>query len=78
MKPKAEKSGVFKIQRPLGMFGGPVLVLIYNQSRSVYGQFPMSQELAKLMGTDYKIYVKGYIDNSGMLQVIEKIEPKNW
>lgn len=73
-----KKFEIFKIQRPLGMIGTSVLVLVYNYDRSIYGQFPMSQELAKLMGADFKIYVKGYIDNSDMLQVVEKTTSRNW
>lgn len=78
MKVSKKKFEIFKIQRPLVMIGTSVLVLVYNYDRSIYGQFPMSQELAKLMGTDFKIYVKGYIDSSDMLQVVEKTTSRNW
>ena len=70
---KPYKSEVFKIQRPMASSFSTSLILIYNKSRSVYAQVPMTQEIAKMMGTDYKIYVKGHIDNSGILQIDSKV-----
>lgn len=70
------KSDIFKVQKPIGVTGGPIL--IYNESRSIFSQIPMTQEIAKYMGTDYKIYVKGYIDDKGILQIEEKVKPQGW
>ena len=70
------KLEIFKIQRPIA--SSSQILLIYNEDRSVYGNLPMSQELAGLMGTDYKIYVKGYVDDEGMLYIEEKVEPQLW
>lgn len=70
------KSEIFKVQKPIGTIGGPIL--IYNESRSIFSQIPMTQEIAKYMGTDYKIYVKGYVDDKGILQIEEKVKPQGW
>ena len=70
-------SEIFKIQRPIAGTGGNIL-LIYNKSRSVYKQFPITQEIAKYMGTSYKIYVKGYIDSDGILQIEQKVGAQRW
>lgn len=75
---KPDKSEVFKIQRPMASSFSTSLILIYNKSRSVYAQIPMTQEIAKMMGTDYKIYVKGHVDSAGILQIEEKVSPQKW
>lgn len=70
------KSDIFKVQKPIGVTSGPIL--IYNESRSIFSQIPMTQEIAKYMGIDYKIYVKGYVDDKGVLQIEEKVKPQEW
>lgn len=71
------KTEIFKVQRPIG---GSSLepILVYNRNRSVFGQMPMTQEIAKYMGSEYKIYVRGYIDKDGILQVEEKVSSQRW
>ncbi len=69
------KTEIFKVQRPLN---GSGLILIYNKSRSVFSQIGITQELAKFMGTSYKIYVEGYIDSQGMLQITQKVNQQRW
>ena len=69
-------SEIFKLQRPMGMTGGPIL--IYNRNRSIFSQIPITQEIAKYMGISYKIYVKGYIDSDGILQINEKVGAQRW
>lgn len=66
---------VFKIQRPMG---GPGPVLIYNKDHSVFAQTPMTPEIAKVMGTDYKSYVKASISEDGILQISEKLSWQPW
>lgn len=66
---------VFKIQRPMG---GPGPVLIYNKDHSVYAMTPMTPEIAKVMETDYKSYVKASISEDGILQVVEKLSWQPW
>ena len=70
------KSDIFKVQKPIGVTSGPIL--IYNESGSIFSQIPVTQEIAKYMGTDYKIYVKGYVDDKGILQIEEKVKPQEW
>lgn len=72
---KLHKEDIFKIQRPMGG-SGPVL--IYNQSRGVYAQMPMTPDLAVAMGNQYKIYVRAYITHEGILQVTEHLGWQPW
>lgn len=52
---------IFKVQRPL--VGGDE-VLIYNEDRSIMGQFPPSNELLNMFDEDeYKIYVVGFYND---------------
>lgn len=56
---------IFKLQRELR---GGDLVLAYNKDRSVFGQFPMTEETRKLFGDAYKIYVLGRRMPDGKLE----------
>lgn len=69
------KSEIFKIQRPVS---NSSLLLIYNKDRSICSQIPITQEVAKLMATSYKIYVRGYVNNDGILQIEEKVSQQRW
>lgn len=72
------KKEVFKIQRPIINHKPSQVILIYNKRKSVYGEITITQEIAKLMGTEMKIYVKGYVDSQGIFQIEEKVTPKRW
>ncbi len=73
------KFEIFKVQRPMSQSSGlEELALVYNKSRSQYGQLPMTQELKDLMGKDYKIYVTGKIAKDGTLQIKEKAPSQRW
>lgn len=67
---------IFKVQKPVG--GAPHPALIYNEDRSILGEVPMTPELTTLMKGSYKIYVKGYIDDDGMLFIDEKVNNQIW
>lgn len=64
---------IFKVQRPL--IGGDE-VLIYNEDRSVMGQFPPSNELLNMFDEDeYKIYVVGfYNDKTKQTHINSKLD----
>lgn len=67
---------IFKIQRPINSDSSSIL--IYNQDCSMFGQIVMTQEIAKYMGTDYKIYVRGYLDKRGFLHIEERVKNQRW
>lgn len=69
------KTEIFKVQKPINT-SGPVL--IYNKSRSIFSQIAITQEIAKYMGTDFKIYVRGHVDDDGILQIEEKVPNQRW
>lgn len=72
---KTTNEDVFKVQRPMG---GPGPVLVYNRSRDVYAQMPLTPDLAAAMGNQYKIYVRAYINSDGVLQIIEHLGWQPW
>lgn len=59
---------VIKIQRSLASTRGPQM-LIYNKSRSIQYEAPLTADIAKLMGEDYKIFAHTTIDKAGMLHI---------
>lgn len=69
------KEDIFKIQKSMG---NSRIVLIYNKAMDVYAQIPITPEIATIMGTMYKIYVKAYIDNDGILQILNVMNYQPW
>lgn len=71
------KTQVFKIQRPMSSTTGEPY-LIYNEDRSIFSQMEPTQELVKLMAGAWRIYVKAYVDNNGILQIEDVVKEQRW
>lgn len=71
------KQEVFKLQRPVVTNAPQSLVLAYNKDRSAQGQFPMTDRLRRLFGNEYKIYVQGYLDELGQINLVDLVKPGN-
>lgn len=69
------KQEVFKLQRPVVTNARQVMILAYNKDRSAQGQFPITDRVRKLFGNDYKIYVKGYLDEQGQIILVDLVKP---
>ena len=69
------KQQIFKIQRSVNHDNS---VLIYNETKQVYIEIALTDSMKKLMGREYKIYVKGYVDADGILHINNKTAPKKW
>lgn len=78
LKRNPQETQIFKVQRPICSSTNDMPVLIYNKDRSIYSQIPFSQEIAKFMGTDYKIYVRGNINENGIFNIVEKVGNQPW
>lgn len=72
------KQEIFKIQKPLHSSVDEVVLLVYNRSRSIYFQMNLTPELDKLFGDKYKIYVRGYIDDNQIFQVVNLESFQRW
>lgn len=68
---------IFKIQRSL-FSSGDATMLIYNRSRSVMSQLPLSVEVEKLLNGDLKGYFDGEIDCGGLLHIKRRVPNQNW
>ena len=66
---------IFKMQRTLNH---DETVLIYDESKEYRAEMPLTEPIKKLMGRDYKIYIKGYVDTDGLLHISGKIAPQKW
>lgn len=72
-----KEAGIFKIQRSL--FPPDADCLVYNEDRSVQGQFPVTKEMRDFMGDDMKVYVRGvWRKKDGKLEIDERLEDQNW
>jgi len=69
------KQKIFKVQRPLNHDKS---VLIYDETREVYIEIALTDSMKKLMGKEYKIYIKGYVDADGVLHINNKTTPQKW
>lgn len=72
------KSEIFKIQKPMYSSISNAPYIVYNKSRSFYGEVEATPELSTLMGLSYKIYVKGYVNNDGILNIDYKVPKQKW
>lgn len=73
------KKEVFKIQRPLMTNHAVPHVLVYNESRSVQVEFPAVGDITTYFGKgDLKVYVEGYVDGNGQLQLFDRVPNPGW
>lgn len=60
---------VFKVQQDFTHS----LILMYNEDRSIMGQFSIDKTMRKLMGNQMKIYIIGFHDdNTGKVEIVRK------
>lgn len=70
---------IFKIQRTLFTTEEVAQILVYNESRSIMGQFPATPPLLKWFPKDvFKVYARGTIDIKGHIDIQEVIEDRDW
>lgn len=76
-KPEAPviKPQIFKLQRQIGASVGGGKILVYNKDRSWEGELPMTPELSRFFGEDYKKYVIATPDASGKIHIECAIVP---
>lgn len=68
---------IFKVQRAIDPPDAEVLV--YNEDRSIMGQFPMTEELLTWFGDKYKLYIEGVFNEStGRIDLIRVVEEQEW
>ena len=68
------KGEIFKIQ--IDMSGSQILA--YNKKKTVLGEYPADKAIKKFMGDNRKIYVYGYVDNSGLLHIVRRVKEQFW
>lgn len=68
---------IVKIQRSL-FSSAAATVLIYNQSRTVCEQKPLSAEIQKLLCNDPKGYFRAHIDSNGNLRIGKRVPAQSW
>ena len=70
-----DKNQIFKLQKSLN---APSVMLIYNKNRSIFDQFPLSDEVAKFMEDKFKIYVYGTIESDGQVRINGVAPEQRW
>lgn len=66
---------IYKIQRSLYHKSK---VLVYDKEREFFGELPITPDIELILGIEYKIYVRGYVDENGKLNIIRKTKPQTW
>lgn len=75
-KPNGKISKIYKMQRPI--YGDMTNCFIYDENREDVFELPMDETLTALFGNDYKIYVKGFIDEDGQFAIGDRVEDQEW
>lgn len=76
--PKIKRpSQVFKVQRSLVTNNPATQVLVYNQDRSVSGQFDADDSILKMMGTRVKMFVRAQIIGQ-QIDILKEISGEDW
>jgi hypothetical protein len=77
---RQETRKIYLLQRPFVVLGeGPFYVMAYNRSRTEEYQLLLTPEIEELFEESLKIYVWGYIDPQGNLNIIKTVEkPDDW
>jgi len=66
---------IFKVQLPIA---GEALALVYNKKGTTNGQIPITKDLRKLMGDEYKKFVFGKRHDSGVLEIFSEAPWQEW
>lgn len=69
---------IFKVQVSLIQPTPEKLALVYNESRSVEGQFPASEELLDLMAGEPKKYFLGEVYEDGKVSLHVEVPEQDW
>lgn len=73
---------IIKIQLPLSTNEPTPLALIYNKSRKFYVQYPVDDELLKLMTMDErpepKLFFKAHLDKNNYLVIEDYAKWQEW
>lgn len=68
---------IVKIQRSLFPTDGATM-LIYNETRTVFVQEPLSCEVKKLLGDDLKGYFRASVCPGGQLKIGTRAPAQSW
>lgn len=68
--------GVVKMQQSLNT--GPKMILVYDETRMIMGQFEAKPEHLELMGEELKIYIEVIVFEDGSMEVIDRVEEQDW
>lgn len=71
-------SEIFKIQKPVRSSVPDAPCMIYNSDRSKFGHVELTPEISRLLGSSLKIYVRGYVDDDGILQIESRVHKQRW
>lgn len=70
---------IFKIQRSIVTNAPQQMCLIYNYDRTLSGEIPLSDNIARLFRDgEYKIYVDGSVNRNGHLTIKSRVKPRTW
>ena len=67
---------IFKIQKLTGK--NKESVLVYNKDKSLSYKEELTESVECLLNGEPVMYVKGYIDRNGILQIIVIADPQDW
>jgi hypothetical protein len=66
---------IVKVQRSISP---PGLMMVYGENRRVLFHGPLSPEVAELLGTRPKTYVRGRLDGDGTFIFEQEVDDQSW
>lgn len=67
--------GVVKMQSSLSR---PVMILVYDETRTIMGEFPAQQVHLDLVGEAKKVYLEVLVFDDGAMEVLDTIKGQDW
>lgn len=69
---------IVKVQVSLMTTAAERQCLIYNRSRSVIGELPLTEEIATVMADRPKAYFEAKLDDDGVVQLGREVPAQRW
>ena len=69
---------ILKVQTSLSTNADTQMVLVYDKDRSVMGEFPITEGIAKVMNGKPKRYFHAEVDDEGCIHLGKPVKEQAW
>ncbi len=69
---------IVKVQQSLATSAEQRQMLVYNEDRTVFGQFPVTQEVLAVLSDRPKVFFHAEVDETGFVQLSGEAPWQEW